>query len=172
MRCRAAAVSTRVLLELAGETRNMVRRSMAILLIQHGHPEDQQWHSAIGRAVVGFGTLERQLLYWAAGVRQNYDLVKAYHKKDLKTIVELVERSLESDKQRLSSEDYSEATRLLGEARGLVQDRNDVAHGWLSTFNDLPDGQICLMLAKKDQRLLLVFAKRDLAWICGVADRI
>ena len=123
-------------------------------------------------AVVGFGTLERQLLYWAAGVRQNYDLVKAYHKKDLKTIVELVERSLESDKQRLSSEDYSEATRLLGEARGLVQDRNDVAHGWLSTFNDLPDGQICLMLAKKDQRLLLVFAKRDLAWICGVADRI
>jgi hypothetical protein len=150
----------------------VIRRSIAILLIQQGHPEEQLWHSAIGRAVVAFGTLERQLLYWVAGVRQNPDLVKAYHKEDMKAIVELVERSLESYKTRLPSDDYREATRLLGEARNMVQDRNDIAHGWLSTFNDEPDGQICLMLAKKDRRPFLVFAKRDLAWISGVAVRI
>jgi hypothetical protein len=145
---------------------------MAILLIQQGHPEEQQWHSAIGRAVVSFGTLERQLLYWVAGVRQNPDIVKAYHKADMKKIVELVEDSLESYQKRLPADDYSEAITLLREARGLVQDRNDIAHGWLSTSNDQPDGQICLMLAKKDPRPFLVFARRDLTWISGVADRI
>jgi hypothetical protein len=97
----------------------MVRRSMAILLIKQGHPEEQQWHSAIGRAVVSFGTLERHLLYRAAGVRQNYDLSKAYHKEDMKKIVELVVGSLESYKQRLSPEDYGEATRLLSDAPTL-----------------------------------------------------
>jgi hypothetical protein len=149
-----------------------MKQSMAILLVQRGHPEEQQWHSAIGRAVVSFGTLERQLLYWVAGVRKNPDMVKAYHKVDMKKIVELLEDSLESYQKRLPPDDYREAIRLVHEARRLVQDRNDVAHGWLSTMNDRPDGHICLMLAKKDPRPFLVFAKRDLAWIRDVADRI
>ena len=136
------------------------------------HPARQAWHTAIGQAVVAFGTLERLMLEWAAELAHDPSLLKTFHKAAMKSIAPALQRVLRAAKGRLPKAEFEDAMGAISEAIALVDDRNDVAHGWLGTDDDTPSGQIAFLVAKKDHRPKLVTGVRDLDWVNDVGRRI
>jgi hypothetical protein len=143
------------------------RHSTALVEASADDPAIASWHRLIGRAIVSFGTLEQLTLSWASALSRDPQMSLRLHKNDMKAFAPALEKELRKMEHKLPRPKYQRALKAVRAASALINDRNDIAHGWLQAY----EGTALLFVAKPVRGGKMVIGVRKHAWAADVIAR-